>query len=150
MSICEQEDDEVLSLLIRRVPYYGINVSAPFILMRHWKEWTEKRDFQIDEKDKQLCTLAMDIQLYCQKYYFGRLAENYFTDLHQDTEEKLNVRESKNKKLLLAMPQQFDYAKIREISQYNQNNIRVMVYRWIQDGLVKKIKNGKNIIFERI
>ena len=48
------------------------------------------------------------------------------------------------------MPQQFDYAKIREISQYNQNNIRVMVYRWIQDGLVKKIKNGKNIIFERI
>ena len=54
------------------------------------------------------------------------------------------------KKLLLAMPQQFDYAKIREISQYNQNNIRVMVYRWIQDGLVKKIKNGKNIIFERI
>ena len=150
MSICEQEDDEVLSLLIRRVPYYGINVSAPFILMRHWKEWTEKRDFQIDEKDKQLCTLAMDIQLYCQRYYFGRLAENYFTDLHQDTEEKLNVRESKNKKLLLAMPQQFDYAKIREISQYNQNNIRVMVYRWIQDGLVKKIKNGKNIIFERI
>ena len=150
MSICEQEDDEVLSLLIRRVPYYGINVSAPFILMRHWKEWTEKRDFQIDEKDKQLCTLVMDIQLYCQRYYFGRLAENYFTDLHQDTEEKLNVRESKNKKLLLAMPQQFDYAKIREISQYNQNNIRVMVYRWIQDGLVKKIKNGKNIIFERI
>ena len=99
MSICEQEDDEVLSLLIRRVPYYGINVSAPFILMRHWKEWTEKRDFQIDEKDKQLSTLAMDIQLYCQRYYFGRLAENYFTDLHQDTEEKLIVRESKNKKL---------------------------------------------------
>lgn len=44
-----------------------------------------------------LCTLVMDIQLYCQKYYFGRLAENYFTDLHQDVEEKLNVREGKNK-----------------------------------------------------
>lgn len=150
MSICEQEDDEVLSLLIRRVPYYGINVSAPFILMRHWKEWTEKRDFKIDEKDKQLCTLAMDIQLYCQKYYFSRLAENYFTDLHQDVADKTNVRNSKNMILLQHMPHKFDYARLCEIAQSNLNYAHVIVHRWLNDGLIKKIKNGKNIVFERI
>ena len=150
MSICEKEDDEVLSLLIRRVPYYGINVSAPFIIMRHWKEWTEKRDFKIDEKDKQLCTLAMDIQLYCQKYYFGRLAENYFVDIHQDAADKLNVRETKNKKLLLVMPQKFDYAKLVEVGEVSADYARVIVHRWLQEGLVKKVKSGKNAIFERI
>jgi hypothetical protein len=132
------------------VPYYGINISAPFIIMRHWKEWSEKGDFKIDEKDKKLCTLVMDIQLYCQKYYFGRLAENYFTDLHQDVADKTNVREGKNKKLLLVMPHKFDYAKLCEIGQFEINYARVVVNRWVQEGLVKRINSGKNAIFERV
>ena len=150
MSICAEEEDDVLSLLIRRVPYYGINISAPFILMRHWKDWSEKRDFKIDEKDKKLCLLVMEIQLYCQKYYFGRLAEAYFSDLHQDVAEKLNTREGKNKKLLQVMPQKFDYARLCEISEYSQNYAHVIVHRWLHEGLIKKTKQGKNIIFERI
>ena len=149
MSICEQEEDDVLSLLIRRVPYYGINVSAPFILMRHWKEWNEKRDFKIDEKDKRLCNLAMEIQLYCQKYYFGRLAEHYFSDIHQDNAEKLNTREGKNKKLLQVMPLKFDYEKLCEIGNFEYNYAKVVVGRWIKEGLVKKQKNGKTYYFER-
>ena len=150
MSICEQEDDNALSLLIRRVPYYGINVSAPFIIMRHWKDWTEKRDFTIDETDKKLCNLVMEIQLYCQKFYFGKLAENYYEEIHQDIAEKTNVREGKNTKLLKVMPMKFDYAKLMEIGEMTHDYARVVVHRWIQDRLVKKIKSGKNAIFERI
>jgi len=97
-----------------------------------------------------LCTLVMDIQLYCQKYYFGRLAENYFSDLHQDVEEKLNVREGKNKKLLLVMPQTFDYPKLCEIGQLEIKYARVVANRWMQDGLIKRKKIGKSVIFERI
>ena len=118
--------------------------------LRAAQEENEEKQFQIDEKDKQLSTLAMDIQLYCQKYYFGRLAENYFTDLHQDTADKTNMRNSKNMILLQNMPQKFDYARLCEIAQSNLNYAHVIVHRWLNDGLIKKIKSGKNIIFERI
>ena len=33
----------------------------------------------------------MEIQLYCQKFYFGNLAEAYYADLNQDVAEKLKV-----------------------------------------------------------
>ena len=150
MSICEQEQDDVMSLLIRRVPYYGIHISAPFIIMRHWKEWSETATFKIDEKDKQLCNLVMEIQLYCQKYYFGKLAEAYYLDLNQDVAEKLNVKEGKNKRLLQVMPLKFDYDKLCEIGGFELSYARVIVHRWVQEGLIKKTKNGKTISFERI
>ena len=118
--------------------------------MRHWKEWSEKRDFVIDETDKQLCNLVMEIQLFCQKFYFGKLAENYYEEIHQDMAEKTSVREGKNKKLLLVMPQKFDYAKLCEIGQYEYAYARVVANRWVQEGLVKRIKAGKSAIFERI
>ena len=33
----------------------------------------------------------MEIQLYCQKFYFSKLAEAYYADLNQDVAEKLKV-----------------------------------------------------------
>ena len=52
--------------------------------------------------------------------------------------------------LLQHMPHKFDYARLCEIAQSNMNNAHVIVHRWLSDGLIKKIKNGKNIVFERI
>ena len=92
----------------------------------------------------------MDIQLYCQKYYFSRLAENYFTDLHQDVADKKNSYESKNKKLLLVMPHKFDYAKLCEIGQFEIKYARVVANRWMQEGLIKRNKIGKSVVFERV
>ena len=82
--LAHRGSDSLCALLIRRVPYYGINISAPYIVMRHWDEWNEKKTFKIDKKDIALCQLVMDIQHYSQKMYFGKFAEMYFDEKRKD------------------------------------------------------------------
>ena len=33
--------DKADEMMVKRVAYYGINVSVPFIMMRHWDEWQQ-------------------------------------------------------------------------------------------------------------
>ena len=54
--------DKADEMLIKRVPHYGMNISAPFIDMRHWQEREETGTYEIDDIDKQLCSLVLDIQ----------------------------------------------------------------------------------------
>ena len=72
------DNDKVKAFLARRTPYYGINVSAPFILMRHWEEWEKTRSFKCDKWDIELCNLVLDIQLHSQQLFFGKYAQMYF------------------------------------------------------------------------
>lgn len=88
MTVAEENKDDVTALLIKRVPYYGINVAAPFILMRHWDEWNENHTFSVDATDKKLVSLIMEIQYYSQKIYFSKYAENYFNERVNDVAEK--------------------------------------------------------------
>ena len=62
MKLAEISDDRADEMLIKRVPYYGISVAIPFILMRHWDEWQQSRSITFDEKDFELSTLVMNIQ----------------------------------------------------------------------------------------
>ena len=62
MEIAEFNGDKADRTLLKRIPYYGIGISLPFILMRHWDEWQEKKTLTMDERDKRLCRLAMEIQ----------------------------------------------------------------------------------------
>ena len=39
MEIAEFNGDKADRTLLKRIPYYGIGISLPFILMRHWDEW---------------------------------------------------------------------------------------------------------------
>ena len=62
-AIAEFNDrDQADWLLIKRVPYYGINICAPYIDMRHWQEREETGTYQIDDTDRRLCDLVLDIQ----------------------------------------------------------------------------------------
>ena len=61
MEIAEFNGDKADRTLLKRIPYYGIGISLPFILMRHWDEWQEHRTLTMDDRDKRLCRLAMDI-----------------------------------------------------------------------------------------
>ena len=94
LQIAEFNQDKADELLIKRVPYYGICVAAPFILMRHWEEWQEKKTFDIDDTDRELSTLVMDIQYAAQWHYFGEMAKSYFDN--QRTKE-LNSRRRPSK-----------------------------------------------------
>ena len=81
MAVAQVNDDKADEMLMKRVPYYGICVSAPYILMRHWKEWQDKATFSIDETDLELCRLVLDIQYNTQHHFFGDYAQSYFEDM---------------------------------------------------------------------
>lgn len=149
MNEAKETGSDVLNLLIRRIPYYGINLSAPFIIMRHWKEWREKGTFKVDDKDKALCKLVMEIQLASQMYYFGKLAEVYYEELRDDTIYKESVRRSKNDILFESIPDEFTSNKMLDFGVENMNTVYTIIARWKAKGWISQIRKGKSFIYKK-
>ncbi len=78
------DEDQADWLLIKRVPYYGINVSAPYVDMRHWQEREETGTYQIDDIDKRLCSLVLDIQYRTQHFWYYDLHRMYYDNQLRD------------------------------------------------------------------
>lgn len=144
MELAKMEQDRITAMLVKRVPYYGINVAAPFIVMRHWEEWQQSGTFKIDEKDKALCSVILEIQLYTQKKFFGGQAKIYYENKYADEQNNKVNYYSKTDKLLESLPQEFNMEKLIEIGQLREDYARVVVWRWIQDKKVLKTGRGKS------
>ena len=86
MEIAAFNEDKADELLLKRVAYYGICIAAPFIVMRHWDEWQATKTFTVDDKDRRLCRLVMDIQYRCQQHFFGEYARTYFDNMERDVQ----------------------------------------------------------------
>lgn len=143
MKLAEASNDETMDLFIRRIPYYGINVAAPFIIMRHYKEFKEKKTFKIDEHDKALCSLVMEIQYYSQRKYFSKFASIYWEN--RDSEAALNTsRKTVTNNYLIKMPDIFTYQSLCEQNAIKEDYARMLVKRWEQQGLVVHRGRGKD------
>lgn len=140
MAAAELDGNKADAFLVRRVPYYGVNVSAPFILMRHWKEWQEKRTFTCDKYDIELCRIAMEIQMHSQRYFFGRYAEIYFDNTQRENlEKRMHNYGEKSKGYFNALTEQFNIDDVQTNCGLSMNAARVLVSRWCKDGVVKKL-----------
>ena len=142
MAIAEINQDKPDELLLKRVPYYGISISVPFILMRHWDEWQEKHTFTIDEKDKALCELVLNIQYKCQHHWFGEYARKYFDDMLADPSVNRN-RKTKTKQCYKTLPGNFTLDDVVEKFECDRNNARVIVSRLKKDGLITSETKGQ-------
>ena len=142
MAIAEINQDKPDELLLKRVPYYGISISVPFILMRHWDEWQEKHTFTIDEKDKALCELVLNIQYKCQHHWFGEYARKYFDDMLADPSINRN-RKTKTKQCYKMLPESFTLDDVVEKFGCDRNNARVIVSRLKKDGLITSETKGQ-------
>ncbi len=148
MTIAKINDDAADELLIKRVAYYGIAIAAPFILMRHWQEWTEKSTFAIDNTDLQLCQMALDIQYQTQHYFFGEAAFNYFEDCGRDANTEKR-RWQKTQAAYDMLPKVFTIADVERCYNATKETARVIVHRLKKDGIVeKKQKQYHKIITE--
>ncbi len=139
MSLSDMDGDKPEALLIRRVPYYGINVSAPYIVMRHWDEWCAKKSFTVDKKDIVLCQLIMDIQHYSQKMYFGKFAEMYFQDRVKDQASRTVRTNSKTDKWFAVLEKEFTIDDIIRISQSNKHAAVTLAWRWEKRGWIQRL-----------
>lgn len=137
MTLAEIDGDKAEELLLKRIAYYGISISTPFILMRHWQEWTEQQTFDIDEQDLQLCRLALDIQYRTQHHYFGEYAFNYFADMDRDpAKERRRARKTTHAFAMLD-----DTFTIEDVMKSYEKGIeyaRVIVCRLIKENCIEK------------
>lgn len=142
MLLASIDHDRADEMLLMRVGYYGIAVSVPFILMRHWDEWEAHRTLTIDQKDIDLCLLVLDIQYQTQHYFFGRYAYNYFDNMNN--EANLNKRRrTKTKVAFDNLPDIFALTDVEMAFDSSVSNARVIVCRLKKDQVIEELEEGK-------
>ena len=140
MEIAEFNGDKADRTLLKRIPYYGIGISLPFILMRHWDEWQEKKTLTMDDRDKRLCRLAMEIQYKCQQFFFGEMAFNYFAD--QNKEFVVRKRSTRYNECFRKLPDEFKTQQFVDCFGTSQPTAWKAINRFVSEGIVKKVKYG--------
>ena len=148
MEIAEFNGDKADRTLLKRIPYYGIGISLPFILMRHWEEWQEHKTLTMDDRDRRLCRLAMEIQYKCQQFYFGEMAYNYFAD--QNKEFVQRRRSTRYDECFRKLPDEFKTQQFMEVFGCSQQAASRAIIRFQEDGMVEKVKYGiyKKVVSE--
>ena len=140
LEVAEFNGDKADRTLLKRIPYYGIGISLPFILMRHWDEWQEKKTLIMDDMDKRLCRLAMEIQYRCQQFFFGEMAYNYFED--QNKEFVVRRRTTRYDECYRKLPEKFKAKQFMEVFGISQSSASKAITRFRNDGLIKVVKYG--------
>ena len=140
LEIAEFNADKADRTLLKRIPYYGIGISLPFILMRHWDEWQESRTLTMDDRDRRLCRLAMEIQYKCQQFFFGEMAFNYFAD--QNKEFVQRRRSTRYDECFRKLPDEFKTQQFMEVFGCSSTAVSRAIIRFQEDGAVEKVKYG--------
>ena len=140
MEIADFNSDKADRMLLKRIPYYGIGISLPFILMRHWDEWQESHTLTMDDKDRRLCRLAMEIQYKCQQFFFGEMAYNYYAD--QDKEFVQRRRTTRYDECFRKLPDEFKTQQFMEVFGCSQSAAQRSIARLQQDHLIENVKYG--------
>ena len=125
-------EDQADWLLIKRVPYYGINVSAPYIDMRHWQEREKTGSYQIDDIDKRLCDLVLDIQYRTQHYWYYELHRLYYDNQLRDAAQQRR-RTTKFQECFRLLPETFTTEKFAQVFGYANNRAGQKTLQRLED-----------------
>ena len=140
MEVAEFNGDKADRTLLKRIPYYGIGISLPFILMRHWDEWQEKKTLTMDDRDRRLCRLAMEIQYKCQQFFFGEMAFNYFAD--QNKEFVPRRRTTRYDECFRKLPEEFNSQQFMDCFNCSKTAASRAIIRFQNEKVVEKVKYG--------
>ena len=140
LEIAEFNGDKADRSLLKRIPYYGIGISLPFILMRHWDEWQESRSLMMDDRDRRLCRLAMEIQYRCQQFFFGEMAFNYFAD--QNKEFVVRRRTTRYDECYRKLPDEFKTQQFMDCFGCSSSAASRAIIRFQDEHIVEKVKYG--------
>lgn len=140
MEIAEFNGDKADRTLLKRIPYYGIGISLPFILMRHWDEWQQSKTLTMDDTDKRLCRLAMEIQYKCQQFYFGEMAFNYYAD--QNKEFVQRRRSTRYSECFRKLPEVFKTQQLMDSFNCSPPAASRAITRFLNDKVIEKVKYG--------
>ena len=139
MEIAEFNHDKADRMLLKRIPYYGIGITLPFIVMRHWEEWEQNRTLTMDDMDRRFCRMVMEIQYRSQQFFFGEMAFHYFAD--QDKEFVVRRRTTRYDECYRQLPEQFKAKHVMEVFGCSQPTASRNISRLKADGIIEDIGN---------
>lgn len=143
MEMAGFNQDRADEMLIKRIPYYGINISSPFIDIRHWEEREKTGTYEIDDIDRRLCSLVLDIQYACQHFYFGGYASKYFEDQVNDPAIERR-RTSRYEECYRRLPEEFTTEVFAKTFGYEtSNSAQKSLSRFIEDKYIERTRRGE-------
>lgn len=142
-AIAEFNDrDKADWLLIKRVPYYGISISAPYIDMRHWEEREKTGTYTPDEVDRSLVDLVLDIQYRTQHFWYYELHRLYYDNQLRDA-AKQRRRTNKFQECFRLLPDEFTTDKFAVTFGYaNNRSGQKTLERLEKDKAIKRTMRG--------
>ena len=142
-AIAEFNDkDKADWLLIKRVPYYGISISAPYIDIRHWDEREQAGTYIIDDTDLAFCDLVLDIQYRTQIYWYYELHRLYYDNQLRDAAQQRR-RTNKFQECFRLLPDEFTTEKFAQVFGYANNRAgQKTLQRLEDDKAIKRTMRG--------
>ncbi len=132
-AIAEFNDkDKADWLLIKRVPYYGINISAPYIDMRHWEEREQTGTYVIDDTDRALCDLVLDIQYRTQIFWYYDLHRMYYDNQLREAARQCR-RTNKFVECFRQLPEEFTTEEFAKVFGYANNRAGQKTLQRLED-----------------
>jgi len=137
-------EDKADLMIIRRVGYYGINITAPFIDMRHWEELEQTGTYVTDDIDSRFCRLVMNIQYRCQHHFFGGLAYSYFDDKARDEAANSTHHTTRFAQCFKLLPAKFTIAEFSEAFSLSDNHAGTKQLKTLMDEkAIRRTKRGE-------
>ena len=142
-AIAEFNDrDKADWLLCKRVPYYGISISAPYIDMKHWQEREKTGTYIIDAQDLALCDLVLDIQYRTQIFWYYELHRLYYDNQLRDAAKQCR-RTTKYQECFRMLPDEFTTEQFAKIFGYANNRAgQKPLQRLEADKAIKRTMRG--------
>ena len=128
-------------MLIQRVGYYGMNIPAPFIDMRHWDEREQNGTYEVDDIDLRFCRLILDIQYHCQHHFYGTLAYNYYDNQARDEAAYATNHTTRFAQCFKMLPDTFskqEFAKTFELANADSSSKQITTL--INEKAIERVK----------
>ena len=139
-------EDQADLMLIKRVGYYGINITAPFVDMRHWEERETTGTYETDHIDERFCRLVMDIQYRCQHHFFGAYAYNYYDNQARDAAANTTNHNPRYAQCFRALPENFSKSQfVEHFGLANGNSATVQLQTLVNERAIKRVKRNNYV-----
>ena len=143
MEIAKFNSDKADELLLKRCPANALAIVAPWVDMRHEDEREKTGTYEVDEQDKALLDLALDIQYRTTTYWFGALARNYFEEQTKDA-TLFRRRTTRFEHCFMQLPETFTIQQFSQVFGYaNNNSAARTLERFIEDKVIERTKRGE-------
>lgn len=143
MEIAAFNNDKADELLLKRCSANSLAIAAPFVDMRHWEERENTGTYGIDDMDRKLLELVLDIQYRTQHFYFGELARNYFDEQMKDA-TRYRRRTTRYEQCFEQLSDSFTTEQFAQVFGFaNSRSASRAINRLLQDKSIKRTKRGE-------